>query len=106
MCVATSVVLDYRKNSGHNKNPGIMGQVSAEVNNGDLKVSYVSKAEVAHTTAGNLELQVIGEHVEASTHRGNISCRRAGQGAGTGRPIPRRGQARSGKNRRSRSQKN
>ena len=75
-----------------------MGQVSAEVNNGDLKVSYVSKAEVAHTTAGNVELQVIGEHVEASTHRGNISCSRAGQGAGTGRPIPRRGQARSGKN--------
>ena len=43
MCVATSVVLDYRKNSGHNKNPGIMGQVSAEVNNGDLKVSYVPR---------------------------------------------------------------
>jgi len=59
---------------------GIMGPVTAETNDGDLKVSYVSKGVVAHAVTGNLDLQVIGEHVEATTGRGNISCSRAAQG--------------------------
>lgn len=66
--------------SGRQTITGIMGPVTSEMNNGDLKVSYVSKAVVAHALAGNLDLQVIGEHVEAITGRGNISCSRAAQG--------------------------
>jgi DUF4097 and DUF4098 domain-containing protein YvlB len=66
--------------SGKQSITGIMGPVTAETNDGDLKVSYVSKGVVAHAVAGNLDLQVIGEHVEAKTGRGNISCSRAAQG--------------------------
>ena len=67
-------------NSGKQTITGIMGPVSAEVNTGDLRVSYVSKAVVGHAVAGNLDFEVIGENAEAVTGRGNISCTRAAQG--------------------------
>jgi len=66
--------------SGKQTITGIMGPVSAEVNEGDIRVSYVSKAVLAHAERGNLDLQVIGEHIEAMVERGSISCSRAAQG--------------------------
>jgi DUF4097 and DUF4098 domain-containing protein YvlB len=47
---------------------------------GDIKASYISKGLQAEVDHGNLDLQVIGEHVEAKTGSGNISCARLAQG--------------------------
>jgi hypothetical protein len=59
---------------------GIMGPVRAAVDQGDIKVSYISKALQAQVGIGNLDLQVIGERADVETRRGNISCSRAAQG--------------------------
>jgi DUF4097 and DUF4098 domain-containing protein YvlB len=67
-------------NAGKQTITGLMGPVTAETNDGDIKISYVSKAVVAHAVTGSLNLHVIGEHVEAKTGRGNISCSRAAHG--------------------------
>ena len=41
---------------------------------------YISKGLVARATSGNLDIEVIGEKVEATTGSGNISCTRVAQG--------------------------
>jgi hypothetical protein len=66
--------------AGKQKIIGVMGPVTVQTNEGDIQVSYVSKAVVARTGLGNLDLHVIGEHLEAQTGRGKISCSRAAQG--------------------------
>lgn len=69
-----------RLKHGNQTISGIMGPVRATTNNGDIKVSYVSKGLQAEVDNGSVDLQVIGEHVEARTGRGNISCARLEQG--------------------------
>jgi DUF4097 and DUF4098 domain-containing protein YvlB len=58
-----------------------MGPVKASTDAGDIKVAYVSKGALVEAGAGDLALEVIGEHVQARTGDGNISCIRAFQGA-------------------------
>ena len=59
---------------------GIMGPVKTQTRKGDIKVSYISKGVIAEAGSGNLDLEVIGERVEARTGAGAISCIRALQG--------------------------
>jgi len=59
---------------------GIMGPVRTQTRKGDIKVSYVSKGALAEAASGNLDLEVIGDHVDAKTGAGAISCARALQG--------------------------
>jgi hypothetical protein len=59
---------------------GVMGPVTAQSDNGDIKVEYVSNAVTAEAGTGNLDLLVIGAKIEAKTGTGNISCSRAQQG--------------------------
>jgi Putative adhesin len=59
---------------------GVLGPVQAHVDKGDLKASYVSKTLRAIAGKGNVELQMIGEHVDASVVSGNISGERLPKG--------------------------
>ncbi len=59
---------------------GIMGPVSARIVNGNIVASYISKGVDAQAGAGDIDLQVIGDRIEAKTGRGNIACSRAAQG--------------------------
>ncbi len=59
---------------------GILGPATISAGMGDIKASYVSKALQVKTETGNVELQVIGERVHATTGRGNISGERLAQG--------------------------
>jgi hypothetical protein len=59
---------------------GIMGPVHAVSIWGDISASYISKKVFAHAETGNLDLRVVGEHADASTGGGSISCTRAMQG--------------------------
>jgi hypothetical protein len=61
-------------NNGRQTLSGIMGPAKVVTRKGDIKASYVSKGLQAEVEAGNLDLEVIGEHVEAKTGNGNISC--------------------------------
>jgi DUF4097 and DUF4098 domain-containing protein YvlB len=67
--------------NGNQTISGIMGPVRAETREGDVKVSYVSKAVLASASVGNLDLEVISGRVSARTGKGNIACIRAAQGA-------------------------
>ena len=67
-------------NDGRQILSGIMGPVKLITRKGDIKASYVSKGLRAEIETGNLDLEVIGEHVEAKTGNGNISCTRLAQG--------------------------
>ncbi len=57
-----------------------MGPVNAISKRGDIRASYISKSLSAHAETGNLDFQVVGEHVDAKTGGGSISCSRAAQG--------------------------
>ena len=59
---------------------GIMGPVKAEGGDGDIKAAYVSLGMQARTGAGNLQFDVIGDHVTARTESGNISATRIERG--------------------------
>lgn len=59
---------------------GILGPCDVRVGTGDIRISYVSKRVHAETRRGDLDLQVIGEHVDAKTLAGNISGERLPQG--------------------------
>lgn len=59
---------------------GIMGPVKAITSKGDITAAYISAGLQAEVGSGDLDLQVIGEHVEAKAGRGNISCTRLPQG--------------------------
>ena len=59
---------------------GVMGPVKAVSTMGDIRVSYVSGSVSVHAEAGNVDLEVIGEHAAATTGIGNISCTRAVRG--------------------------
>jgi len=59
---------------------GVMGPVTAQSDNGNIKVEYVSNAVTAEAGTGNLDLQVLGAKIDAKTGTGNISCSRAPQG--------------------------
>ncbi len=59
---------------------GILGPVTAVIENGDVKASYISRGFHGQAGSGNIDLQVIGEHAEAKTGAGNISCERIPQG--------------------------
>jgi DUF4097 and DUF4098 domain-containing protein YvlB len=67
-------------NNGKQTLSGIMGPVKVITHKGDIKASYVSKGLRAQVDTGNLDFEVIGEHVEAKTGNGNISCTRLAQG--------------------------
>ena len=69
-----------RLNRGKQNISGILGPGKLVTGKGDIKASYISKGLQAEVDHGNLDLQVIGEHVEAKTGRGNISCARVAQG--------------------------
>lgn len=71
----TSVVGD-----GSQTISGIMGPVNAISKRGDIRASYISKSLSAHADTGNLDFQVVGEHVDAKTGGGSISGSRAVQG--------------------------
>ena len=59
---------------------GVLGPVQARADKGDIKASYVSKTLRAATGIGNVELQMIGEHVDANVVSGNISGERLPRG--------------------------
>jgi len=59
---------------------GIMGPVDALGGKCDIKASYLSKGLRAQVERGNLEIEVIGERVEAKTGNGNVIGTRLAQG--------------------------
>lgn len=59
---------------------GVLGPVQARADQGDIKASYVSKTLHAATGKGNVEVQMIGEHVDADVVSGNISGERLPKG--------------------------
>jgi DUF4097 and DUF4098 domain-containing protein YvlB len=69
-----------RLNRGRQNISGILGPGKLVTGQGDIKASYISKGLQAEIDHGNLDLQVIGEHVEAKIGSGNISCARLAQG--------------------------
>jgi hypothetical protein len=69
-----------RLNRGKQNISGILGPGKLATGKGDIKASYISKGLQAEVDHGNLDIQVIGEHVEAKTGNGNISCTRVAQG--------------------------
>ena len=73
--------VNSKMNRGKQNITGILGPVRAVIGFGDIKASYISKGLQAHVEDGNLDIQVIGEHVEAKAGVGNISCSRIAQGA-------------------------
>ncbi len=85
--VALTIDVPYRTEltsnvaQGRQAITGIMGPVHATSGQGDIQISYIAKGVDARADTGNLDLQVIGEHVAASAGVGNISCTRIAQGA-------------------------
>ena len=59
---------------------GVLGPVQARADKGDIKAAYVSKTLRTATGKGNVELQMIGEHVDANVVSGNISGERLPRG--------------------------
>jgi hypothetical protein len=59
---------------------GILGPATAAIERGDITAAFISKGLQAEVGHGNLDIQVIGEHVVAKTGGGNISCARLTQG--------------------------
>jgi hypothetical protein len=66
--------------SGKQTITGVMGPVNAQVDRGDIEISYVAKAVSAQTGAGRLLLEVIGGPATVAASVGNISCVRIAQG--------------------------
>ena len=59
---------------------GIMGPVKATNGDGDIKASYIAGLVEAETGAGNINLEVVGEHALVDVREGNISCTRLMRG--------------------------
>lgn len=59
---------------------GIMGPVNANLNVGNIEISYISLGVAAKSQAGNLNFDVVGGRIEAQTGQGKIACHRAPQG--------------------------